>query len=67
MPDYMTIGMACKELGVPIHVGQYAILRGGAPRPTAGKIGNRWLFSKADVEALRAWLAKNRKYEPVGA
>lgn len=66
MPDYQTIGMVAQQLGYPIHVIQYAILRGGAPKPKAGKVGNRWLFSPTDVERLRDWFLKNRKYESVG-
>ncbi len=64
MPDRLTIGMVSKVIKKPIHSIQYAIRNGGAPKPKAGKIGNRWLFSPADVEELRAWYQANRSCEP---
>lgn len=57
MLNVVSSGQAAKEIGVSRDSLLFA-LRTGAPEPKAGRLGNRRMFSEADIERLREWFSK---------
>lgn len=54
MLKVVSSGQAAKEIGVTRDSLLFA-LRTGAPEPTAGRLGNRRMFSEDDIQTLKEW------------
>lgn len=66
MLKVVSSGVAAKAIGVSRDSLLFA-LRTGAPEPTAGRLGDRRMFSEKDIETLREWFAKRRGRALAGA